>query len=201
MLKKTATYIQTAELADLAATHCSVDASVRLSWIDQNERQVIVDCPYRPEKKSGPEFFERHYDEGGRICAAIVDDDLVAWRLFKPRFQKLWNWLEIRGDDKTVFGLAAYTAPHARGNRLMAVITAHAARDYIGLGYNRLLATTDRYNDAAVSAHSHIGMQKIGLIEATRWPLGLRTVQVNGRLTAGFFNDRRRLVHQASRTT
>ena len=198
MLKKTATYIQRAELADLAATHSAVDASVKLSWIDRKERHVIVDCPYRPDKKSGPEFFERHYEEGGRICAAIVDNDLVAWRLFKPQFQKLWNWLEIRGDETTVFGLAAYTAPHARGNRLMAVITAHAARDYIKLGYATLMATTDRYNDAAVSAHSHIGMQKIGLIEATRWPLGLRTVHVNGQLTAGFFNDRRRLVHRAA---
>jgi GNAT superfamily N-acetyltransferase len=198
MIRKTATYIQRAALADLTTARTTVGPATKLRWIEQDEQHLIVDCPYRPEKKSGPEFFERHYVDGGRICAAIVDGDLVAWRLFKPQFQRMWDWLEVRGDDSVVFGLAAYTAPHARGKRLMAAVTTHAAREYVKLGYATLLATTNRDNAAAVSAHSHIGMQKIGLIEATRWPLGLRTVRVNGELTAGFFNHRRRLVHHAS---
>jgi hypothetical protein len=198
MIRKTATYIQRAELTDLTAARTTVEPATKLRWIEQEEQYLIVDCPYRPENKAGPEFFERHYMEGGRVCAAFVDDDLVAWRLFKPQFQQMWDWLEIRGNDGTVFGLAAYTAPHARGKRLMTAVTAHAAGEYVTLGYATLLATTNRDNAAAVSAHSHIGMQKIGLIEATRWPLGLRTVRVNGELTAGFFNNRRRLVHHAS---
>lgn len=198
MIRRTATYIQRAELADLTATGTTPDPAIKLRWIEQDQQHLIVDCPYRPEKKSGPEFFERHYLDGGRACGAFVDGDLVAWRLFKPKFQKMWDWLEIRGDDSAVFGLAAFTAPHARGKRLMTAITAYAVRDYMKHGYTTLLATTDRNNSAAVSAHSHIGMQKIGLIEATRWPFGLRTVKVNGGWSAGFFNHRRQFVHLVS---
>ena len=107
MIRKTATYIQRAELADLTVARTTVGPATKLRWIGQDEQHLIVDCPYRPEKKSGPEFFERHYVDGGRACAAIVDGDLVAWRLFKPQFQRMWDWLEVRGDDGVVFGLAA----------------------------------------------------------------------------------------------
>lgn len=198
MPRKNAFYIQTAELVQLAATYTTIDTSIELRWIEQEDQHLIIDCPYRSQSKSGPKFLERHYADKGRICAAFVDGDLVAWRLFKPQFQILWGWLEVRGNDGVVFGLAAYTAPHARGQRLMAIITAHAAREYLKLGYRSLMACAIRNNAAAVSAHSHIGMQKIGLAEATRWPFGLRTVWINDRLKVGFFNHRRRLIHQAS---
>ncbi|NNJ74374.1 MAG: hypothetical protein HKP56_04380, partial [Anderseniella sp.] len=136
--------------------------------------------------------------EQGRVCAAFVYGDMVSWRMFKPQFQQLRDWLEIRGGDSVVFGLAAFTAPHARGQRLMAVITAYAAREYLKLGYSTLMAATDHNNEAAIAAHTHIGMQKITHIKDTRWPLGLRTVWVNGDLKTGFFNHRRRLIYYAS---
>jgi GNAT superfamily N-acetyltransferase len=198
MPRKNAFYIQTAELVQLAATYTTIDTSIELRWIEQEDQHLIIDCPHRSPSKSWPEFVERHYADKGRICAAFVDGDLVAWRLFKPHFQTMWDWLEVLGADGVVFGLAAYTAPHARGKRLMTMITAHAAREYAKLGYTVLMAATDQLNDAAVSAHSHIGMHRFGLIEATRWPLGFRTVRINGKLRAGFFNHRRRLIHHVS---
>lgn len=98
----------------------------------------------------------------------MVDEDVVARRLFKPQFQNLWDWLQIRGGDGIIFGLAAYPTPHARAKRLMAMLIAHAAREYLKFGYTVLMATTDKTNNVAVSAYLHIGMQRIGLIEAAR---------------------------------
>lgn len=198
MIRKAGRYIQKAELAKLAVTHTIIDPSVELQWIEQRECHLLLDNPYRSDDGSRAEFLEHHYAHNGRVCAALVDGDLVSWRMFKPQFQQLRDWLEIRGGDGVVFGMAAFTALHARGQRLMAIITAHAAREYLELGYSTLMAATDHNNKAAIAAHMHIGMQKIALITDTRWPLGLRTVRVNRDLKTGFFNHRRRLIHYAS---
>ncbi len=198
MVRNSAIYILKADLADLAAGHTDIDPSIELRWIDEDERHLILDSKYRPENRTGPEFLERHYADNGRACAALVDGDMVAWRLFKPHFQRTMYWLEVRSGDKAVYGMAAFTAPRARGKRLMAVLTAHAAREYLALGYTTLMATASCSNEPAVAAHSHMGMRKIETVKSTRWPFGLRTTRINGKLTAGFFNRQRPMIHHPS---
>lgn len=198
MIRRAGRYIQKAELAGLAETHTTIASNIKLRWIKPHESHLIVDSPYVSDGGSRAESLKHHYAEQGRVCGAFVEADLISWRMFKPQFQKLRNWLEIRGGDRVVFGLAAFTAPQARGKRLMTVITAHAAREYQRLGYHTLMAATDHNNEAAIAAHMHIGMQKIAHITDTRWPLGFRTVWVNGDLKTGFFDHGRRLVYHAS---
>lgn len=198
MIRRSAIFILKADLADLAARPTDIDPAIELRWVEPGERHLITDSPYRPSNRSGPRFFDRHYADDGKACAAFVDGDLVAWRLFKPLFQRTFYWLEIRGTQKVVFGLSAFTAPQARGQRLMAMLTAHAAREYLALGYTTLMATVDCDNEPALAAHTHIGMQRTDKIQATRWPTRFRTIRVNGKLTAGFFKRDRPMVHHAS---
>lgn len=198
MLGKSAIYVLKANLADLAATHTAIDPAIDLRWIEPDERHLILDSPYRPENRTGPEFFERHFADNGRACAALVDGDLVAWRLFKPGFQRTFYWLEVRSGDKAVYGMAAFTAPQARGKRLMAILTAFAARDYLTREYTTMMATANCNNAAAVAAHAHMGMQTISSVVSTRWPLGFRSLRINAKLKAGFYNRRRPLIHYVS---
>ncbi len=198
MITRAGRYIQKADLGSVAHTHTIIDPAVKLRWIGQHESHLIVDSPYIADDWSRADLLKRLYAEHGKVCGAFVEEHLVSWRMFKPEFQKLRNWLEIRGGDSVVFGLGAFTAPHARGKRLMGVITAHAARAYQKLGYDTLMAATDHNNETAIAAHMHIGMQKIAHITDTRWPLGFRTVRVNDDLRVGFFDHGRRLVYHAS---
>jgi hypothetical protein len=198
MIRKSTIYLLKAELADLALQYSEIDPAIELRWVEPHERHLIIDSPYRPKGRTGAKYFERHYSENGRACAASVDGDLVAWRLFKPEFRKHWNWLEVRGGDSAVFGMAAFTAPHARGKRLMGIITCHAAREYLKSGFTTMSAAADCDNGPAMSAHSGIGMQIVGTVAFTRWPFGLKTVRINGNLTAGWFGDGCRLVHHVA---
>ncbi len=198
MIRKAGRYIQKSDLAAVAETHTTIDPSMQLRWIEQHESHLIVDSPYVAGDWSRADLLKRLYAEDGRVCGVFAEGELVSWRMFKPDFQKLLNWLEVRSGQGVVFGLAAFTAPHARGKRLMAIITAHAARDYQKRGFHTLMAATDHNNKSALAAHTHIGMQKIAHITDTRWPLGFRTVRINGELKMGFFDHGRRLVYHAS---
>jgi hypothetical protein len=175
---------------DIAAAHYS------LRWLTTDGIDLIDASPDRPAQKAPRSYFEEKVIHGAKICGAFSKTgELVAWRLFQPCYQDLWNWLRVQGDDRSVCGFAAFTIPQVRGQRLMRSLTAFASEHFLELGFRTLIAVTDAKNPAAIAGHRNIGMRTVGTITARRYPLGLRIIEADGRKHVGFFRCGKRFTY------
>lgn len=171
----------------------------RLSWLTADDIHLIDANPNRPAEKASRSYFEQKVADGAKICGAFDEmGELVAWRLFQPRYQDLWNWLRVEGDDRSVCGFAAFTIPQARGQRLMQSLTSFAAEQFLELGFTTLIAVTDASNDSAIAGHRNIGMRTVGAINARRYPFGLRIISADGQRHVGFFRTGKRFTYEVA---
>jgi hypothetical protein len=161
-----------AEMAEVAA------ADSRIRWATDADRDALI--RYGLDAR----LIHNSFKSGGRIAVLQDYGRVIAANCY---------WTHAISDGVFTFGCPAdavmasnaFVEPAFRGLRYLAAIKAFAAREFLAIGYRRMVSFSRWRNVASIRAHRYARAHPLFRIIILRGPSQIRLVWTNDSLSIG----------------
>jgi len=173
---------------DLAELARAAAPDPRIRWATEADKAALtffgLDC----------RLVHRAFESGGRVAVLEDAGQIVAanWYWINPVSVDVV--LTIRYSADAVMASNSVVNPAHRGLRYFAALKAFAAREFLALGYRRMLSYRRWRNVSAKRAHRHAGARPWFRIVILRGPFRLRAIKERNTFSIGRWSTTNRKV-------